>query len=86
MAASSKIKTNKKRKFTVVNLLQVLTVVGLLVYMQVAVDSGKVQKVFLASPTSIVKKGIEIITDGTLAPHLLVTLEEVAVGYKNPHQ
>lgn len=70
-----------KKKFTVINLLQLLTVLALLTYMQVAVDSGSVQKVFLASPTSIVKKGIEIITDGTLLPHLWVTLKELLVGY-----
>lgn len=78
MAQSSK-KLHKK-KFTWINLLQLLTVIALLAYMQVAVDTGRVQKVFLASPTSIVQKGVEIITDGTLCPHLLLTLEEVAVG------
>lgn len=79
MAQSSK-KLHKK-KFTWINLLQLLTVIALLAYMQVAVDTGRVQKVFLASPTSIVQKSVEIITDGTLCPHLLLTLEEVAVGY-----
>lgn len=74
-------KKRQKRKFTGINLLQLLTVAALLIYMQVAVDTGRVQKVFLASPTSIVQKGVEIITDGTLWPHLLLTLKEVAVGY-----
>lgn len=54
MAQSSK-KLHKK-KFTWINLLQLLTVIALLAYMQVAVDTGRVQKVFLASPTSIVQR------------------------------
>lgn len=71
----------KNKKFTFVNFLQLLTVVAVLIYMQVAIDTGKIQKVFLASPTSIVQKGIAIILDGTLAPHLWITLKEVFVGY-----
>lgn len=69
------------RKFTWINGLQILTVILLLVYMQYAVDSGRVLKVFLASPTSIIKKGVGMIVDGTLLPHLTLTLEEVLVGY-----
>lgn len=76
-----KHRKKKKKKFTWINGLQILTVVLLLVYMQYAVDSGKVLKVFMASPTSIVEAGIEMIADGTLAPHLIVTLQEVLVGY-----
>lgn len=70
-----------KRRFTLINLLQLLTVLALLVYMQTAVDSGRVQKVFLASPTSILQKGFGAITDGTLWPHLWLTLQELFVGY-----
>lgn len=82
MAAKIKpsIKPGKK-KFTFINFLQVLTILAILVYMQVAVDSGSVQKVFLASPSSIVQKGFGIIADGTLLPHLWVTLKELLVGY-----
>jgi NitT/TauT family transport system permease protein len=70
-----------KRKFTLINLLQLLTILALLVYMQIAVDNKLVQKVFLASPTSIVQKGFETIADGTLQPHLWSTLQELLVGY-----
>lgn len=69
------------KKFTWINGLQVLTVVALIVYMQYAVESGKILKVFMASPTSIVEAGISMIADGTLYPHLILTLQEVLVGY-----
>lgn len=71
----------KKKSFTFIQVLQLLTTAAILIYMQFAVDSGRVQKVFLASPTSIVKKGIDIILDGTLLPHLIITMEEVLIGY-----
>ncbi len=70
-----------RKKFTLIQLLQLLTVIALLLYMQIAVDTGKIQKVFLATPTSIVKKGIDVIVDGTLLPHFIITMEEVLVGY-----
>lgn len=71
----------KNRKFTYITVLQIATVVLLLVYMQYAVDSGKVSKVFMATPTSIVEEGITIIKDGTLWPHFVVTMQEVLTGY-----
>ncbi|MBO5278434.1 MAG: hypothetical protein J6B06_02945 [Lachnospiraceae bacterium] len=71
MAQRTKKKTGKK-KFTWINLAQLLTIAALLLWMQYAVDSGKILKVFLASPTSIVAEGIEIITDGTLWRRLLL--------------
>lgn len=76
-----KNRTKGKKRFTWINALQVLTVAALLLYMQYAVDSGKVLRVFMASPTSIVEAGIRMTADGTLAPHLLLTMEEVLAGY-----
>ena len=76
-----KKKTKNKKRFTWVNLAQLLTVAALLLWMQWAVDSGKVLTIFVASPTSIVEEGIEIITDGTLWPHLLLTIQEALAGY-----
>ncbi len=70
-----------KRKFTYITALQIFTVVALLVTMQYTVSRGLISKVFLATPVDIVKTGYEIIVDGTLLPHLLVTLEEVLAGY-----
>lgn len=71
----------KKKKFTWINVLQIITLIGLLVYMQVVVDTGRISKVFIASPTMIVKEAGKIIADGTLQQHLLLTLEEVLIGY-----
>lgn len=73
--------SNKKRRITVINVLQILTVTALLVYMEYAVASGKINKIFMASPTSIVKEAVKISADGTLWPHLILTLQEVFVGY-----
>lgn len=76
-----KNRKKKRKKLTWINGLQIMTVIALLVYMQYAVDSGKISKIFLASPTLIVEKGIQMIIDGTLYPHLILTLQEVLVGY-----
>lgn len=74
---------SKKKKFTFtwINALQILTVAALLIWMQVSVSSGAISKVFLATPTDIVKSGYGLIVDGTLLPHLIVTLKEVLAGY-----
>lgn len=72
---------SKKKKFTWINVLQIITLIGLLVYMQVVVDTGRISKVFIASPTMIIKEAGKIIADGTLQQHLLLTLEEVLIGY-----
>lgn len=76
-----KKKTKNKKRFTWVNLAQLLTVAALLLWMQWAVYSGRVLTIFVASPTSIVEEGIKIITDGTLWPHLLLTIQEALAGY-----
>lgn len=72
-----KKKIKNKKRFTWVNLAQLLTVAALLLWMQWAVDSGRVLTIFVASPTSIVEEGIEIITDGTL----WLTIQEALAGY-----
>lgn len=75
------MKGKRKHKFTYINILQLFTVAALLVYMQLAVESGRVSKVFLATPTDIMDKGFKMITDGTLLPHFWVTMQEVFAGY-----
>lgn len=80
-ANSTKPGIKKKKKFTVINILQIITLIALLAYMQIAVDSGSISKIFIASPTMIIEEAIEIITDGTLGAHLLLTLQEVVAGY-----
>lgn len=78
---SNKPAVVKKKKFTWINILQIITLIVLLAYMQIIVDTGRISKVFIASPAMIVKEAVKIITDGTLFPHLILTLEEVLVGY-----
>jgi NitT/TauT family transport system permease protein len=78
---SAAILKKKRAKFSYINILQILTVAALLAFMQYAVSSGKISRIFLATPTSIVEEGWNIITDGTLIPHLLLTLQEVITGY-----
>ena len=53
-----KKKTKNKKRFTWVNLAQLLTVAALLLWMQWAVDSGRVLTIFVASPTSIVEEAL----------------------------
>ena len=71
----------RKLKFTYITALQIFTVAALLVYMQFAVTTGRISKVFMATPTDIVKKGFDMITDGTLLPHFWITMQEVLAGY-----
>ena len=59
-----------KRKLTVINLLQWLTLAAILIIMQVEVKSGNISKVFLAAPTDMIEKGWKMTADGTLLPHL----------------
>lgn len=75
-----KNKANKK-KFSIITVLQIITIIVLLAYMQIAVDQGKISKVFIASPTMIIQDAIKIIKDGTLLEHLIITLKEVFAGY-----
>ena len=74
-------KKKGKRGFNLINGLQAGTVVFLLLYMEFAVDTGRVSKIFLASPSSIVDEFLKITGNGTLIPHLLTTLSEVLTGY-----
>jgi len=74
---------NKKhgKSFTVINALQLATLLALLGYMEFTVDTGRVSKVFLASPTSIVREAVKIIGNGLLLKHFWVTIGEVLTGY-----
>jgi len=71
----------KKIKLNSISILQIISVIALLAAMQFAVDTGRVLPIFLASPTSIVREGVKIMTNGTLWPHLLLTLQEAYLGY-----
>ena len=80
MAASKKNPINKK-KFTWINGLQTVTIIALLAYIQYAVDAGRISKIFIASPKMIVDEAAKIISKGILIPHLVLTLQELVVGY-----
>ncbi|MCR5291113.1 MAG: ABC transporter permease [Treponema sp.] len=69
------------KKFTVIHVLQIASVLALLGYMEFAVDTGRISKVFLASPVSIVKEAIKISRSGLLLSHFWVTMGEVLTGY-----
>ena len=81
MAAKTTDAKQKKSKINGILILQIATVVALLLWMEISVTTGRVSKVFMAAPSGIVEEAVKIISNGTLQPHLLVTLEEVAVGY-----
>ncbi|MBO4680047.1 MAG: ABC transporter permease [Lachnospiraceae bacterium] len=71
----------KKKKITAVTVAQIVFVIALLIYMEVAVKHKWVNPVFLAAPSDIIKEGIKITKDGTLFPHLIISLEEVLAGF-----
>ena len=71
----------KTKKLTWISVLQILTVAALLGYMQFAVKTGRISKIFIAAPTDIVTKGTDLAVSGRLWPHLLLTLQEVLAGY-----
>ena len=78
---TEKKKQRKKGRLTWINLLQIATVAALLAYMQIAVTTGRVSKIFLAAPTSIVEELFSTVSKGVLVPHLVTTLQEVFTGY-----
>lgn len=71
----------KFKKITYINILQIVSVAALLIYMHVAVSSGRVSKIFLATPGSIVAEGVKLISSGELWGHFFLTLGEVMTGY-----
>ena len=71
----------KLKKLTWISVLQILTVAALLGYMQFAVKTGRISRIFIAAPTDIVTKGTDLAVSGRLWPHLLLTLQEVLAGY-----
>jgi len=71
----------KRKKFSFITLLQILTVVVILALMEWGVSSGRVSKVFMAAPSGILKELISTIKSGVLLKHLKVTLGEVLAGY-----
>lgn len=71
----------KKKRLSWMNLFQLLTLAVFLGWVQFAVKTGRISKIFLAAPTDIVKELFSTMSKGILAPHLVVTLQEVFAGY-----
>lgn len=71
----------KEKKVDIVTILQIFSVIALLAFMEYSVTSGKISKVFLASPSGIFKDLIKTVKEGILFEHLGITLKEVLLGY-----
>ena len=71
----------KKREVNLITVLQIASVAALLLWMQYAVTTGKVSKVFLAAPSGIFSELVKTVKGGILGKHLIITLEEVLTGY-----
>lgn len=60
--------------------MQAVVVLAVLLAVQVAVDSGSIKQIYLASPTQILAAFPQLVTEERLLFHLSVTLGEAAVG------
>lgn len=58
-----------------------IPLVVLLTGMQIAVDTGAISSLYLASPTQFVTELWNLFADGTVYEHLWTTLEEFAAGF-----
>ena len=61
-------------------IVQILVVAAILLAVQLAVDSGAVKRIYLASPTQILAAFPQLVTRENLLFHLSVTLAEAGVG------
>lgn len=76
-----KAKRNKHKKPLWITALQILIIVAILAYTQIAVTGGYVNKIFLSSPTQIIEELIYMLQQNELWPHILLTLEEAVLGF-----
>ena len=76
-----KKKRRKRRQPAWVTASQAAIVLAILAAAQIAVSQGYINSIFLASPTQIVQDFVYAMGSNELWPNLLVSLEEVAVGY-----
>ncbi len=60
---------------------QAAMIAALLLFVEFVVSRGYVNPIFLASPTQITNELLYMLEKNTLLPHLLITLQEAAVGY-----
>lgn len=69
---------NSKIFLRVGQVLFLLALLGLAEYM---VDTGKINKMFLAAPSGVIEEFYAVISQNILWPHMLVTLYEFFAGY-----
>lgn len=69
------------KKHTYIQAAQWLVIISLVFYCEYAVRSGKINRLFLASPSQIVEEFLYMIKKNILMGHLIISLQEFAVGY-----
>lgn len=77
------IKKKKKRNNQPVWVIiaQLIIIAALLIGAEIVVSRGYVNKIFLASPTQIVKELMYMLKENTLLPQLSITIQEALIGY-----
>ena len=63
------------------HLLSPLSVLIILVFWEMAVDLGWIDRLFLAAPSEIVSRGIELFSSGEIFPHIIVSMQEGLLGF-----
>lgn len=76
-----KIKKNKLNQPLWITVLQAVIIIAMLIGIEITVSRGYVNKIFLASPSQIVDEFVYMIQQNELWPHIILTLQEAAVGY-----
>lgn len=74
-------KEQKKSKINTITILQIVTVIVLLVLMEYFVQSGKISKIFLASPSQILDEFLYMHSHDLLWEHVIISIQEFLVGY-----
>ena len=74
-------KKDRKREINKIKLYQLLLLVILFVAWEVTTHYRILDPLIFSSPLSVVELFIKKVTDGTLLPHLIVTLTETVVGF-----
>lgn len=72
---------NNKNGKAALRIGQVLFLAILLGIAEYLVDTGKINKMFLAAPSGVVAEFYDIITQNILWPHVLITVHEFFAGY-----
>jgi ABC-type nitrate/sulfonate/bicarbonate transport system permease component len=65
----------------VVRFLSPLTIAAILIFWEASVDLGWIDPLFLASPSQIAQRTIEMFATGEIYPHIIVSMEEGLIGF-----